>query len=229
VKRWRALKFALVGGCVIALAWLAGLGWFVYASLSIIPDHTTSTDAIVVLTGGRLRVETALDLLSAGRGRKLFVSGVNPRVDRVELLRVDGRPSDDANRITLGHEAGNTLGNARETAEWMQQEGYRSLRLVTSWYHMRRSLLEFARAMPDTQIVAEPVFAAHNEADPWSGRLDLALLTIGEYDKFLATLVRPEIAALWPSVAAFDPARDGPAAETGPAAENGTVAAARGQ
>lgn len=218
MRRWRSLKFAAVGGCVFALAWLIGLGWFVYASLSIIPDHTTSTDAIVVLTGGRLRVERALDLLSAGQGRKLFVSGVNPRVDRLELLRVDGRPSDDVNRIAIGHEAGNTLGNARETAEWMQQEGYRSLRLVTSWYHMRRSLLEFARAMPDTRIVAEPVFAAHNEADPWASWIDLAVLTVGEYDKFLATLVRPEIAAVWPRVATLDPAT-----------QSGTVAAPRQQ
>ena len=44
----------------------------------------------------------------------------------------------------LGREADNTHGNARETAGWMRGEGYRSLRLVTSWYHMRRSLLESA-------------------------------------------------------------------------------------
>jgi uncharacterized SAM-binding protein YcdF (DUF218 family) len=183
----------------VAALWLGGLAWFVYSSLSIAADRTASTDAIVVLTGGRLRLETALDLLDAGRAQKLFISGVNPHVDRGELLRVDRRiGADDASRIELGHEAGNTFGNARETAEWMRQEGYRSLRLVTSWYHMRRSLLEFGRAMPDTVIIPDPVFAARGDAESWSGWVDIALLTVGEYDKFLATLVRPEIAAIWP-------------------------------
>jgi uncharacterized SAM-binding protein YcdF (DUF218 family) len=160
--------------------------------LSMTADPTITTDAIVVLTGGRLRLEAGLDLLSAGRAQKLFISGVNPRVDRVELMRVAGHAG-DASRIVLGHDADNTLGNARETAGWMQQEGYRSLRLVTSWYHMRRSLLEFERAMPDTLIVAEPVFATRTE-----GWLEVTTLTVGEYDKYLATLVRPGVLAVWP-------------------------------
>jgi uncharacterized SAM-binding protein YcdF (DUF218 family) len=203
VKRLpRAFRILGASVLVLALAWLGGLAWFVHSSLSIAVDRTTTTDAIVVLTGGRLRVETAIDLLGAGQAQKLFISGVNPHVDRVALLRGVGRMGDgDTSRIELGHEAENTLGNARETAEWMHQEGYHSLRLVTSWYHMRRSLLEFGRAMPDTRIVAEPVFAAHADPEPWSSWFEIALLTVGEYDKFLATLVRPEVAVIWPRAA----------------------------
>ena len=104
----------------------------------------------------------------------------------------------------LGHDADNTLGNARETAGWMQQEGYRSLRLVTSWYHMRRSLLEFERAMPDATILPEPVFAGHAEGgEHW---VEIALLTVSEYHKYLATLVRPQIAAIWPRAGDARPA-----------------------
>ena len=120
-------------------------------------------------------------------------------------MRVVGHADDgDLSRIVLGHAADNTLGNARETAGWMQQEGYRSLRLVTSWYHMRRSLLEFERAMPDTRIIAEPVFAGH-EGETWSGWFDVALLTVSEYDKYLATLVRPRIVAIWPRAGETQP------------------------
>jgi uncharacterized SAM-binding protein YcdF (DUF218 family) len=206
MRRRRALRIAAAGLAVVGLLWLGGLAWFVHSSLTIAIDRATPTDAIVVLTGGRLRVETALELLGAGRAQKLFISGVNPHVDRVALLRVAGRASEgDADRIEIGHEAENTLGNARETAEWMRREGFRSLRLVTSWYHMRRSLLEFGRAMPDTLIVAEPVFAAHSDPEPWSERLDVVVLTVGEYHKFLATLVRPELAALWPRAALSSP------------------------
>ena len=201
-RRWRVLKLVAAAGAVLALLWLGGLAWFVHSSLSMASDRATPTDAIVVLTGGRLRVETALDLLDAGRAQKLFISGVNRHVDRVELLRVEGRAGpDDISRIALGHAAENTLGNARETAEWMHQEGFHSLRLVTSWYHMQRSLLEFERAMPHTTIVPEPVIAAHNAPETWPERFEAALLAIGEYNKFLVTLARPAFAMFWPRAA----------------------------
>jgi uncharacterized SAM-binding protein YcdF (DUF218 family) len=207
VRQWpRALRPLLYGTAAVGLLWVGGLAWFVSSSLSIAEDTTTATDAIVVLTGGRLRLEAGLDLLDAGKAKKLFISGVNPRVDRVELLRVAAHlPAPDPNRIVLGHTADNTLGNARETADWMQQESYRSLRLVTSWYHMRRSLLEFERAMPETLIVADPVFAPRTEPDPWLVWLDTALLTVGEYDKYLATLVRPGVAIVWPRAGHANP------------------------
>src|SRR5665213_2461285 len=100
------------------------------------------------------------------------------------------------------HPAGRfARGNARETAGWMQRERFRSLCLVTSWYHMQRSLLEFQRAMPGMAIIAEPVFAARPEGDGWSGWLDIAMLTVSEYDKYLATLVRPGVVAIWPPAA----------------------------
>jgi uncharacterized SAM-binding protein YcdF (DUF218 family) len=199
--RW----FAFAVGFVVML-WLGGLAWFVQNSLSIVSDRGGATDAIVVLTGGRLRLETGLDLLGAGKAQKLFVSGVNPHVDRGALLRVVGPiPDLDAGRIALGHAADNTMGNARETAEWMRQQGYRSLRLVTSWYHMRRSLLEFARAMPDTAIIADPVFAGHVDSGALAGWLEVAMLTIGEYNKYLITLVWPGVGAAWPSASAPRP------------------------
>ncbi|HYM72204.1 MAG TPA: YdcF family protein [Stellaceae bacterium] len=208
MRRWpRALRWLASGAAALALLWLGGLTWFVQSSLTVTADRTTATDAIVVLTGGRQRLETGLDLLGDGRAQKLFISGVNPRVDRMELLRVAAHlPTPDASRIVLGHAADNTLGNARETAVWMQQEGYSSLRLVTSWYHMRRSLLEFERAMPAASIVAEPVFAARIEPHPWTARLDTALLAVIEYDKYLATLIRPGLTALWPRLGEANPA-----------------------
>ena len=201
IRRWlRAFGWFAAGVVTTMLLWVVGLLWFVHSSLTMASDPSR-TDAIVVLTGGRLRLEAGLDLLGAGRAQKLFVSGVNPHVDRIELMRVAGHADDeDLNRIVIGHDADNTLGNARETAGWMQQEGYSSLRLVTSWYHMQRSLLEFQRAMPQTRIVAEPVFAGH-EGEAWSGWIDVGMLTVSEYDKYLATLVWPEIAAIWSRLA----------------------------
>ena len=201
VRRLGWLALALI------MLWLGGLGWFVAGSLLLRGDPSAPTDAIVVLTGGRLRLETGIVLLAAGGAKKLFISGVNQRVDRDELLRPFGLATERAACcIVLGHAADNTFGNAHETASWMRDEHYRSLRLVTSWYHMRRSLLEFDRAMPEITIVAQPVFAHYPEPESWWSWHGAVVLILGEYHKYLAAWLRPLLTATLPPPAA--PAED---------------------
>jgi uncharacterized SAM-binding protein YcdF (DUF218 family) len=184
----------LIGCAAAAALWLAGLVWFAGAIPHAVADPDSPTDAVVVLTGGRLRIDNGLALLAGGKGRMLFISGVNHGVDLNELLRVSPHvPTWVQCCIVLGYAADNTRGNAAETTEWMHREGYRSLRLVTSAYHMRRSLLEFQRAMPDIRIVPHPVFPEHVRQDAWWRSRGTALLIIGEYHKYLAALLRP-----WP-------------------------------
>jgi len=196
-RLWRSLRrlgYLALAGLVL---WLGGLALFVASSLSIHGDPSIATDAIVVLTGGRLRLETGLQLFVAGRAKKLFVSGVNQRVDRSELLRKFGPVGERAACcIVLGHEADNTFGNARETANWMQEEGYRSLRLVTSWYHMRRGLLEFGRAMPQVTIIADPVFVLHIDSERWWSWHGPLVLIVSEYDKYLGAWMRPALGSI---------------------------------
>ena len=196
------------GVAAVLVLWLGGLAWFVADGLTLRADPQL-TDAIVVLTGGRLRLETGLQLLAAGKAGKLFVSGVNQRVDRDALLRAVGANAERAACcIALGHAADNTIGNAEESAAWMRAEGYRSLRLVTSWYHMRRSLLEFGRAMPDIRIVPHPVFAHRLDFERWWSWHGAALLVVGEYGKLLAAWVRPAVAGVLPrQVVAIDARR----------------------
>ncbi len=199
--RWLPRLLRRLGWLAVAVLalWLGGLAWFVISSLTLQADPLAPTDAIVVLTGGRLRLETGLALLAAGKAKKLFISGVNQRVDRDELLRAMGPIAERAACcIVLGHQADNTFGNAQETAKWMHAEGYNSLRLVTSWYHMRRSLLEFARAMPQITIIPNPVFAHRLEPERWWSPHGAALLVIGEYGKYLAAWIRPAATAIVP-------------------------------
>jgi len=166
--------------------WLGGL--IVYAAdiPSGLEDGTTHTDAIVVLTGGSERLETGLSLLRQGLGDKLFVSGVYHGIDVAELLRLSRQKPDQVECcIVVGHAADNTIGNAEETAQWMKQEGYHSLRLVTGNYHMRRSLSEFHYAMPGVTIIPHPVFPDAVKRDQWWLWPGTAHLIIGEYSKFL--------------------------------------------
>lgn len=186
----RALWRAALVIAAAAAVWAGGLVWF--ATPYSADDRTAPSDAIVVLTGGSLRVESGIDLLREGKGKALFISGVDRRVDLGELRRIVGAVPDwAACCIALGHDADNTLGNARETARWMQHRGYRSLRLVTSWYHMPRSRLEFERAMPGLEIIPHPVFPDRVKERQWWAWSGTAALLVNEYDKYLAALFRP--------------------------------------
>jgi uncharacterized SAM-binding protein YcdF (DUF218 family) len=185
------VRWVLLVSAIAIAGWLAGLAGFVAYGLWARGEPTATTDAIVVLTGGKLRLEAGLTLLAAGRAGKLFISGVNQRVDRDALLHALGPLAKrEECCIVIGHEADNTEENAAETASWMRDENYRSLRLVTSWYHVPRSVLEFRRAMPDLRIIAHPVFAHHDASTPWWRHHEAALVVISEYNKYLAALLR---------------------------------------
>jgi uncharacterized SAM-binding protein YcdF (DUF218 family) len=187
-----ALRTIVLVAGASCLSWLGGLLWF--ATPPSGETRAAATDAIVVLTGGSLRLESGIDLLREGKGRKLFVSGVNQQVDLDDLLGISGHAPDWALCcIVLGHRADNTLGNAQETAQWIRGQGFRSLRLVTAWYHMPRSLLEFDRAMPEIDIVAHPVFPDQVKQERWWAWRGTALLLVNEYVKYLGALARPLI------------------------------------
>lgn len=186
VHGWMAL--ALVG----AVLWGGGLVWFAEAIPKAIEDPDTATDAVVVLTGGTGRLSAGIELIDQGKARKLFVSGVYRGVDVAQILRVTRRQDSGLDCcLVLGHTADDTRGNAKETAQWVREEGYSSLRLVTSSYHMRRSLLEFRRTMPDVKIVPHPVFTSEFKARGWWSWPGTLQLVITEYTKYLVALMRP--------------------------------------
>lgn len=185
----RVLRRIVGAGAGFALLLTAGLVWFAIPPAA--ENRTAATDAIIVLTGGSLRLRSGVELMREGKARALFVSGVNRRVGLDELLRVSGVAPDWLSCcVEIGYQAENTQENAQEAARWMRRRGYRSLRLVTAWYHMPRSRLEFARAMPDIKIVPHPVFPEWAGEPRWWARHGMAALLIGEYAKYLAVLVR---------------------------------------
>lgn len=190
----RAVGHLFTGTLVLAIAWLAGLFWYaadVPRSPPTGADAQRPTDAIVVLTGGSNRLVTGLELLAAGRAKKLFVSGVYDGVEVQELLKLSRHsPTEMECCITLGYSADSTIGNAYETADWMRDQGFRSLRLVTANYHMRRSMLELSMAMPDVELVPHPVVAPTVHLDDWWMWPGTANLLVNEYNKLLVVGLR---------------------------------------
>jgi uncharacterized SAM-binding protein YcdF (DUF218 family) len=193
----RRQKFGVVGAVLCALVALYVGGLFEFAGMMprTVADATSETDAIVVLTGGSQRLTSAFELMAAHRARWLLVSGVNRETD---LARLPGATSLSADElaccVVLGHDADDTIGNATETAGFARSHAIASLRLVTSSYHMPRSLLELKRALPGVRIVEHPVFPAGFRQDDWWRWPGSASLVVLEYNKYVAALVRHALA-----------------------------------
>jgi uncharacterized SAM-binding protein YcdF (DUF218 family) len=191
-RLWQGVRVLGLAIAVAVAAWAAGLVWFAESIPAGPARPEAKTDAIVVLTGGPSRLKAGLELLAEGKARKLFVSGVYRGVEVAELLRIARQsPAEVDCCVVLGYAADSTLGNALETRAWMEREGFTSLRLVTANYHMRRSLLEFRRVMPETTIEPEPVAPPQFMRELWWQYPGTAALIAMEFDKYLLALVRP--------------------------------------
>jgi uncharacterized SAM-binding protein YcdF (DUF218 family) len=150
-----------------------------------------SADGIVVLTGGASRVVDAVELLAAGRGKRLLISGVHPTTTPSELLRVNP----DFERllkccIDLGREATNTIGNAMETGNWVRERNLRSLIVVTSGWHMPRALIEIENELPGVTLIPFPVVSERMRDEPWWHDAATIRLLAVEYVKYVASFMR---------------------------------------
>ncbi len=190
-KRYILLKLGSFITVAALLSWVLGFFWFATNLPEAVTNDTETADVIVVLTGGSDRINTGLDLLEQGSAKKLFISGVYKGVEVQELLRLSQRaPKNLECCVKLGYEADDTRGNALESQNWIEEEGYSSLRLVTAAYHMPRSLLEFRNAMPDIKILPHPVFPQHVKQKDWWLWPGSMTLILSEYVKFLMAHVR---------------------------------------
>lgn len=187
----KTAKIALVAALVLTILWLAGLEWFTRGIHTAAPPGPKPADAVVVLTGGTNRLETGFGLLKEGLGKKLFISGVYRGVEVKELL--DKWKKEDHGGldccVVLGFEADDTLGNARETARWMQEEKFSSAYLVTANYHMERALLVFHEVAPEFSITPWPVSPEGLDMENWWRNPSYRSVILREYMKYVVTFI----------------------------------------
>lgn len=178
----RLLAVIAIGGSL----WCVGLVLFTGIIPSASPYSIISTDGIAVFTGGKTRLGVALDLFKKKKAQYLLISGVNPDStfpQTIEKIK-------NNTHITLGYNALDTYGNAEETAEWARQHHIKTLRLITSNYHMPRSLFELRYLLPTVKIISHPVVGKSFLKPKWWLDPKALSLVIQEYNKFLFALIR---------------------------------------
>jgi uncharacterized SAM-binding protein YcdF (DUF218 family) len=196
--RGRAVRRLLrrMGGSVIAicasaaLLLAAGFGWFLWSLPADEIVLQRDADGIVVLTGGASRISDAIELLAAGRGRRLLISGVNRATTSGEISRLNPDYGRMVNCCVDFDRSLNTLGNAIETKHWAESRGFRSLIVVTSSYHMPRAIAEIAHQLPGVALLPYPVIADKLHAEPWWTHGTTMKLMMSEYLKFVVAKMR---------------------------------------
>jgi len=138
--------------------------------------NAAPTDAAVVLTGGSGRLEHAVQVLNAGKAKRLLVAGADPSVTKADIARrLRGSRRLVSCCLDLGSESVDTRSNAEEASRWLAQHRFRSVRLITSDWHMRRARYEFDKVLRDKYrlvpdgVRTEPRF----------------LVLFGEYNKYV--------------------------------------------
>lgn len=198
----------MIGGTLL----LAGLFGFAHVVGNQAPTGEEHADAIVVLTGGELRIQAGIRLLAEKRGGRLLISGVNRANSRAVVLKRLATSKDALMSccIDIGYSAHDTVGNADETYEWASNHGYRSLVVVTSNYHMPRSLLELSRVLPGVRLVPYPVISPNARLETWWQHPGTARLIVSEYLKLIPAMARLMLSRLpGAGVAAAGSAREG--------------------
>jgi len=189
----RAILFVVLAIVVVIGG---GFVWFVLH----VPDTEVAldrnADGIVVLTGGASRISDAIELLAAGHGKRLLISGVHHTTSSTEIARSNPRHKGlVACCVDLDHSAINTTGNAIETRRWVRDRGFSSLIVVTSAYHMPRTMAELARQMPEIALVPFPVVTDKMRSEAWWSSAPTAKLLFSEYLKYIVAQVRFRLGA----------------------------------
>lgn len=189
LRHWLVALAATFG--LLATAFLGGFGWFADHVSHLAPGNPPKADAIIVLTGGHSRLDAAMALLESGKGERLLISGVHPSATRTQLQRIIG--GDErlfACCVDLDRTALDTIGNAEESAKWIESHAYDSVILVTNNYHMPRSLLEMRRFLGSARLEPYPVVNTKLDNGGWLTHPEALRVLFTEYNKYLMALAR---------------------------------------
>ena len=154
-------------------------------------QYAKAADAIIVLTGGQSRLDAAMDILASGKGERLLISGVHPSATKRQLqVAMGGNKQLFSCCVDIDRAALDTIGNAEESAKWVENHAYGSIIIVTNNYHMPRSLLEMGRLLHGARLEPYPVVNTNLGNGNWLTKPEALRVLLTEYSKYVLSLAR---------------------------------------
>ncbi len=153
----------LVAGLMVGTQYFAH-----YVRMTSYQDTVPSSvrTGIVVATGLDGRVTAGINKLVNNDADRLLISGVGKGVRKSDITRIvatspDVRPFELDRKMTccvdLGFDATDTIGNAIEAKAWAGQHHIDHIVVVTSDFHMPRTMVAFGQHFTPNQLTPSPV------------------------------------------------------------------------
>jgi uncharacterized SAM-binding protein YcdF (DUF218 family) len=166
------------------------IGWYLSPQ-----DSLEKVDAIVVVSGGDndLRIDKGVQLWKEDWAKVIIFSGAAAEGDvsnakamkRIAVLK--GVPAEN---ILIEEKSKTTLENAQMSAIMITEDGYKSIILVTSPYHQRRTYELFKKNLPDVKIINQSALDEQWRKKGWWESNVGRFLTIGELGKLFVNFTQ---------------------------------------
>lgn len=168
---------------LILVALPLGIGWYLSPQ-----GVLEKVDAIVVVSGGdnNARITKGVQLYKEGWAPILMYSGAAAEgdVSNAEAMRnisfKMGVPKKD---MIIEENSKTTVENAEFSAKIIKEKEYKSIILVTSPYHQRRTFELFKKELPDVTIINQSALDENWRKKGWWQNNVARFLTLGELGK----------------------------------------------
>ncbi len=126
----------------------------------LLPAQVLEKEAIVVLTGDKHRIRTSIELLKQRMSPLMVISGTGRGATLTELINTNsdvvGNAQEIWSKIVVESQSTSTIENAKETAKILIPRGITRVILITSEYHVLRSLLVFRSIAGGPEYIPYP-------------------------------------------------------------------------
>ncbi len=139
-------------------------------------------EGIAVLTGGKGRIAKGIELFKENPYSFLIISGVDKSIKSIEVV-----PKDilNSNRVFIDRKSETTIDNAEEIIKWSNKNSITNIRIITSDYHMPRSMLILLKKSKNLNFYADPVISDINIRKNIFENFKSLLFLSEEYSKYL--------------------------------------------
>lgn len=166
------------------------VGWYLSPQ-----DVLEKADAIVVVSGGdnNQRIEKAVQLYKESWAPFILFSGAAAEGDvsnALAMKRIAVSKGVPASRILMEEKSRTTEENAELSAVIIKEEGYKSIILVTSPYHQRRTFQLFEEQLPEIKIINRSAIDDSWRKRGWWENNSARFLTVGELGKIFINSVQ---------------------------------------
>ncbi len=166
--------------------------------LTLQKDPINLSSKVVILTGGTNRIKEGFEVIykldkKSITNLNVLVSGTGKGFSKLSLQE-KLNPGFDLRLIEccveLDSVSQNTYSNAIETSKWVSKNNIEEILLITSNYHIPRSILEFQNKMPNLKILYYPIIPKKHQINKWLKSFETFSLIFIEYSKYIIAYVR---------------------------------------